>query len=243
MMEFIKVNDYQAMSERACSIMIETINRIKNPVLGLATGSTPEGLYQKIIEKCNEGMVSFQDVTTFNLDEYVGLEREDVNSYYRYMKEKLFDHVDIKLERVHLPNGAATDLEGECQRYERQIQQAGKIDLQILGMGINGHIGFNEPGTPFSSRTHVVELAASTREANSRFFPTLDDVPTQALTMGIATIMESKEILLLVSGEQKAEAIARLAEGDISEDFPASILRNHPNVTVIVDEGAMVLAK
>lgn len=243
MMEFIKVNDYQAMSERACSIMIETINRIKNPVLGLATGSTPEGLYQKIIEKFNEGMVSFQDVTTFNLDEYVGLEREDVNSYYRYMKEKLFDHVDIKLERVHLPNGAATDLEGECQRYERQIQQAGKIDLQILGMGINGHIGFNEPGTPFSSRTHVVELAASTREANSRFFPTLDDVPTQALTMGIATIMESKEILLLVSGEQKAEAIARLAEGDISEDFPASILRNHPNVTVIVDEGAMVLAK
>jgi glucosamine-6-phosphate deaminase len=243
MMEFIKVNDYQAMSERACSIMIETINRIKNPVLGLATGSTPEGLYQKIIEKFNEGMVSFQDVTTLNLDEYVGLEREDVNSYYRYMKEKLFDHVDIKLERVHLPNGAATDLEGECQRYERQIQQAGKIDLQILGMGINGHIGFNEPGTPFSSRTHVVELAASTREANSRFFPTLDDVPTQALTMGIATIMESKEILLLVSGEQKAEAIARLAEGDISEDFPASILRNHPNVTVIVDEGAMVLAK
>ncbi len=243
MMEFIKVNDYQAMSERACSIMIETINRIKNPVLGLATGSTPEGLYQKIIEKFNEGMVSFQDVTTFNLDEYVGLEREDVNSYYRYMKEKLFDHVDIKLERVHLPNGAATDLEGECQRYERQIQQAGKIDLQILGMGINGHIGFNEPGTPFSSRTHVVELAASTREANSRFFPTLDDVPTQALTMGIASIMESKEILLLVSGEQKAEAIARLAEGDISEDFPASILRNHPNVTVIVDEGAMVLAK
>ncbi|MDF1510934.1 glucosamine-6-phosphate deaminase [Robertmurraya sp. DFI.2.37] len=242
-MEFIKVNDYQAMSERACSIMIETINRIKNPVLGLATGSTPEGLYQKIIEKFNEGMVSFQDVTTFNLDEYVGLEREDVNSYYRYMKEKLFDHVDIKLERVHLPNGAATDLEGECQRYERQIQQAGKIDLQILGMGINGHIGFNEPGTPFSSRTHVVELAASTREANSRFFPTLDDVPTQALTMGIASIMESKEILLLVSGEQKAEAIARLAEGDISEDFPASILRNHPNVTVIVDEGAMVLAK
>ncbi|MFE5278714.1 6-phosphogluconolactonase, partial [Bacillus cereus] len=118
MMEFIKVNDYQAMSERACSIMIETINRIKNPVLGLATGSTPEGLYQKIIEKFNEGMVSFQDVTTFNLDEYVGLEREDVNSYYRYMKEKLFDHVDIKLERVHLPNGAATDLEGECQRYE-----------------------------------------------------------------------------------------------------------------------------
>ncbi|GIN63258.1 glucosamine-6-phosphate deaminase 1 [Robertmurraya siralis] len=243
MMEFIKVNDYQAMSERACSIMIETINRIKNPVLGLATGSTPEGLYQKIIEKFNEGKVSFQDVTTFNLDEYVGLDREDVNSYYRYMKEKLFNHVDIKLERVHLPNGAAADLEAECQRYEKQIRQAGKIDLQILGMGINGHIGFNEPGTPFSSRTHVVELEASTREANSRFFPTLDDVPTQALTMGIATIMESKEILLLVSGEQKAEAIARLTDGDISEDFPASILRNHPNVTVIVDEGAMVLAK
>ncbi|MEK4145942.1 MULTISPECIES: glucosamine-6-phosphate deaminase [Robertmurraya] len=242
-MEFIKVNDYQAMSERACSIMIETINRIKNPVLGLATGSTPEGLYQKIIEKFNEGKVSFQDVTTFNLDEYVGLDREDVNSYYRYMKEKLFNHVDIKLERVHLPNGAAADLEAECQRYEKQIRQAGKIDLQILGMGINGHIGFNEPGTPFSSRTHVVELEASTREANSRFFPTLDDVPTQALTMGIATIMESKEILLLVSGEQKAEAIARLTDGDISEDFPASILRNHPNVTVIVDEGAMVLAK
>ncbi|WP_019154197.1 glucosamine-6-phosphate deaminase [Robertmurraya massiliosenegalensis] len=239
-MEFIKVNDYQDMSDKACSLMIEAINRVENPVLGLATGSTPEGLYQKLIEKYSEGKVSFKDVTTFNLDEYVGLKREDVNSYYRYMKEKLFNHIDIEMERVHLPNGTADDLIAECKNYDQKIQEAGRIDLQILGMGINGHIGFNEPGTPFSSRTHIVDLAASTREANSRFFPTLEDVPRQAVTMGIATIMESKEILLLVSGEQKAEAIARLAEGEISEDFPASILRNHPNVKVIVDEGAMI---
>ncbi|WP_047980198.1 glucosamine-6-phosphate deaminase [Ornithinibacillus contaminans] len=239
-MEFIKVTNYQDMSDKACAIMIEKINNLKNPVLGLATGSTPEGLYQKIIEQYKQGKVSFKDVTTFNLDEYVGLSREDVNSYYRYMQEKLFNHVDINLERVHLPNGTASDLAEECRMYDKQIEQAGRVDLQILGMGINGHIGFNEPGTPFNSRTHVVDLAASTLEANARFFPSLADVPTQAVTMGIATIMESKEILLLVSGEQKAEAIARLAEGEISEDFPASILRNHPNVTVVVDEGAMV---
>lgn len=239
-MEFIKVNNYQDMSNQACAIMIEKINSLKNPVLGLATGSTPEGLYKKIIEQYKQGKVTFQDVTTFNLDEYVGLPREDVNSYYRYMQEKLFNHVDINMDRVHLPNGTASDLTEECRTYDNQIEQAGGVDLQILGMGINGHIGFNEPGTPFSSRTHVVDLAASTLEANARFFPSLADVPTQAVTMGIATIMESKEILLLVSGEQKAEAIARLAEGDVSEGFPASILRNHPNVTVIVDEGAMV---
>ncbi|MEN2766897.1 glucosamine-6-phosphate deaminase [Ornithinibacillus xuwenensis] len=238
-MEFIKVKNYQEMSDQACNIMIDKINQIEQPVLGLATGSTPEGLYQNLIEKYNQGQVSFKHVTTFNLDEYVGLDREDVNSYYRYMKEKLFNHIDIAMERVHLPNGTAHDLEAECQHYEKQIQQAGKIDLQILGMGINGHIGFNEPGTSFHSSTHIVDLAPSTREANSRFFPSIDDVPTQALTMGIETIMESKEVLLLVSGKQKAEAIARLAEGEISEDFPASILRNHPNVTVIVDEGAM----
>jgi glucosamine-6-phosphate deaminase len=238
-MEFITVKNYQEMSDQACTIMIDKINQIEQPVLGLATGSTPEGLYQNLIEKYNQGQVSFKHVTTFNLDEYVGLDREDVNSYYRYMKEKLFNHIDIAMERVHLPNGTAHDLEAECQHYEKQIQQAGKIDLQILGMGINGHIGFNEPGTSFHSSTHIVDLAPSTREANSRFFPSIDDVPTQALTMGIETIMESKEVLLLVSGKQKAEAIARLAEGEISEDFPASILRNHPNVTVIVDEGAM----
>lgn len=154
------------------------------------------------------------------------------------MKEKLFNHIDILPDQTHLPDGVARDLQLECVKYEQQIRDAGQVDIQVLGLGLNGHIGFNEPGTPFSSRTHVVELMASTRQANARFFNGLDEVPTQAITMGIETIMESKLILLLVSGEKKAPALARLMKGDVSEDFPASILQRHPNVVIIADEYA-----
>ncbi|MEI3599025.1 MULTISPECIES: glucosamine-6-phosphate deaminase [unclassified Oceanobacillus] len=238
-MNVIKVKDYDEMSEKATEFMVDRINSLENPVLGLATGSTPEGLYQRIIEKHQQDEVSFKNVTTFNLDEYVGLEQNDSNSYYNFMNEKLFSHVDIAADRVHIPNGVAADLEKECMEHERAIEQAGGIDVQVLGIGGNGHIGFNEPGTSFDSKTHIVDLDESTIQANARFFHSIEEVPTQAISMGIETIMNSKEILLLVSGEAKADATAKLLHGDISEDFPASILKKHENVTVIVDQAAL----
>lgn len=237
-MEILKVKDYTEMSKKACSLIIDKIKILENPVLGLATGSTPEGLYQYLIEAYSQGKVSFKQVSTFNLDEYVGLDREDLNSYHFYMKDKLFGQIDLLPENAHVPNGNAADLKMECEEYENQIQRAGQVDIQVLGLGLNGHIGFNEPGTPFSSRTQAIDLTESTRRANARFFASLDEVPTQAITMGIDTIMESKQILLLVSGEKKAAALARLMNGEVSENFPGSILQNHPNVLILADEAA-----
>ena len=227
------------MSEKATDILVHRIHSLEKPVLGLATGSTPEGLYQRLIEEFEQGAISFKHVTTFNLDEYVGLGQNDSNSYYQFMNEKLFRHVDIAMERIHIPNGTALDLGKECDAYEHAIEQAGGIDIQLLGIGANGHIGFNEPGTPFSSKTDIVDLEKTTIQANARFFHSIEEVPTQAVSMGIETIMNSKEILLLVSGEAKADAMAKLLAGEVSEDFPASILNNHANVTVIVDEAAL----
>ncbi|CDQ38991.1 MULTISPECIES: glucosamine-6-phosphate deaminase [Virgibacillus] len=237
-MELLKVSNYDEMSERACSFIIEKINHTSLPVLGLATGSTPEGLYQHLIRSYQNDEASFNHVHTFNLDEYVGLPKADKNSYDYYMNEKLFKHIGIPREQTHLPNGNAPDLKQEASDYESLIQQTGNVDIQILGLGLNGHIGFNEPGTPFSSRTHVVDLDDSTREANARFFSSINEVPEQAITMGIETIMESNEIILLVSGESKAAALARLMDGEVSEDFPASILNRHPNVRIIADVAA-----
>ncbi|WP_088052939.1 glucosamine-6-phosphate deaminase [Virgibacillus dakarensis] len=238
-MKIIKVADYQAMSEKACELVMEKVNTIEKPVLGLATGSTPEGLYQQLIKKHHHHEVSFKNTTTFNLDEYVGLSKQDPNSYYYYMQEKLFKHIDIPREQAHLPNGEGDNLQANCQDYEQLIKAAGNIDIQLLGIGLNGHIGFNEPGTSFSSRTHIVELDESTRKANARFFSSLADVPGQAVTMGIGTIMESKQIILLVSGEKKSEAVTRLITGEITEAFPASILQKHENVVLIADEAAL----
>jgi glucosamine-6-phosphate deaminase len=237
-MKIIKVKDYQEMSERAGDLLMEKVNTESKPVLGLATGSTPEGMYAYLSKKYKEGKVSFSDVHTFNLDEYVGLEANDPNSYMYYMKKHLFHHIDLPEQNAHLPDGEKENLEEECKAYEKEIERAGKIDLQMLGIGLNGHIGFNEPGTSFKSRTHIVALDESTRQANARFFDSIEEVPTQALTMGIETIMESKEILLLISGEGKADTLAKLLEGKVTEDFPASILHDHPNVTIIADEAA-----
>lgn len=242
-MKIVKVKDYEEMSQYAADYLIKRINEIDRPVLGLATGSTPEGMYEKLIQANKEGKISFKNITTFNLDEYVGLSEEDPNSYHFFMKDKLLDHVDIQEGNYHIPDGNKEDLEKECQEYEKLIQEAGRIDVQILGVGINGHIGFNEPGTSFTSRTHIVELSESTRQANSRFFNSIDDVPTKAITMGIETIMESKDIILLVSGEQKAETLARLLEGEVSEDFPVSVLKKHNHVTLIADEAALSKTK
>ncbi|ASN04715.1 glucosamine-6-phosphate deaminase [Virgibacillus necropolis] len=238
-MKVLKVKNYDEMSEQACSILVDKINNMKHPVLGLATGSTPEGLYKKLIEQYNHGHVSFKDTTTFNLDEYIGLSKNHPNSYHYYMKNHLFQHIDINMDQVHVPKGDVIDIQNECVEYEKAILDHDKIDVQILGLGTNGHIGFNEPGTSFTSRTHMVDLAESTRQANARFFESLNDVPTKAITMGIEAIMESKEIIVLVSGDRKADALARFMNGDISEDFPASILQNHKQVTIIADEAAL----
>ncbi|MFC4557537.1 glucosamine-6-phosphate deaminase [Virgibacillus kekensis] len=238
-MEIIKVKDYQGLSEKACQIIIDQIKGQKNPVLGLATGSTPEGLYQQLINAFRRGEVSFQQAKTFNLDEYVGLPGSHSNSYRFYMQEKLFNHIDVPGNQTYLPHGNATDLEKECHQYEQLIRDAGNIDLQVLGLGLNGHIGFNEPGTAFDSKTHIVDLDMTTRKANARFFSSLDEVPEKAITMGIGTIMECKKIMLLVSGEKKAEAVNRLINGTVTEEFPGSILQKHENVVLIADEGAL----
>jgi glucosamine-6-phosphate deaminase len=242
-MKLIKVKDYAEMSEAACALMVDKLAELKRPIFGLATGSTPEGLYERLIEQNKQNKTTFKHATTFNLDEYVGLDKNDPNSYNHFMNEKLFKHIDIPIEQTHLPNGIAEDLKKECNDYEGQIRDAGYIDVQILGIGTNGHIGFNEPGTSFSSRTQVIELDESTRHANARFFNTLDEVPTKAITMGIESIMESKEIVLLASGENKAEAIAHLMEDELTEAFPASILNNHAHVTIIADEAALSKVK
>ncbi|MGM8212541.1 glucosamine-6-phosphate deaminase [Virgibacillus sp. W0430] len=237
-MKLIKAVDYTDMSNLACDLIVQKLKDLAEPVLGLATGSTPEGLYECLIKKNKQGEITFENTTSFNLDEYIGLADDNPNSYHYFMNEKLFDHVNIAKERAHVPSGVAKDFTEECEQYEKMITEAGGIDVQLLGLGVNGHIGFNEPGTSFSSRTHVVELDESTRNANAHFFASGWEVPSQAISMGIETIMESKEIILLASGEKKAEAIARLLNGEVSEAFPASVLHNHANVTIIADEAA-----
>lgn len=238
-MKIIEVKDYQEMSQKAADYIIEKV--IENPSihLGLATGGTPIGTYQNLIEDHQKNGTSYQKVTTFNLDEYVGLSGDDKNSYRYYMNHEFFNHVDIDLKNTYVPIGVAADVDAECQNYEDLMAKHGGIDLQVLGIGSNGHIGFNEPGTSFDSVTHVVDLEPSTIQANARYFNKLEDVPVQAASMGISTIMKSKEILLLISGENKREAMAKLLNTDVQESFPASVLKNHPCVTIIADEAAM----
>ncbi|UOE93770.1 glucosamine-6-phosphate deaminase [Alkalihalobacillus sp. LMS39] len=238
-MNIVETKDYVAMSEAVAHIVIDQLKRKPNSVLGLATGGTPKGTYDKLIQAYQKGIVSFAQATTFNLDEYVGLASSNENSYHYYMNKLFFSNIDIELDHCHIPNGVAMDLQAECNRYEQLIESSGGIDLQILGIGKNGHIGFNEPGTSFHSRTHVVDLAESTRKANARYFPHVDDVPTQAITAGIETIMQSDKVVLLISGNEKAKAFEQLMKGDIQESFPASVLRKHANVTIVADEQAL----
>lgn len=239
LVKIIKVKDYDEMSDKACEIFVNKLKELEKPVFGLATGDTPNGLYERLIEKYQAKEASFKRATTFNLDEYVGYDKNHPKSYHYYMSERLFNHIDIPLTKAYVPNGAAKDLEEECRRYEREIREAGQIDIQLLGLGNNGHIGFNEPGTPFDSRTEVVKLADSTRQSNSRFFSSIDKVPEYAISMGIGTIMEGKEILLIVSGSHKADILASVLNSEVSEDFPATILHRHDNVTIIADEAAL----
>jgi glucosamine-6-phosphate deaminase len=224
--------DYDALSDRAAHIFLSAIRGNPRIVLGLPTGRTPVTMYERVVAACSREYHCFRDVATFNLDEYIGIEPTHPGSYCTFMNEHLFSHVDMEKSNAHIPNGMAPDPAAECARYEREIAAAGGVDLTFLGLGSNGHIGFNEPGTPFDSRTRVVALTASTRAANAPLFPD-GNVPTHAITMGIGTILESKSIVLLASGDKKRAAIERLRGGEITEGFPASALWKHPGVTVL----------
>lgn len=233
--------DYEAVSAEAAKLVAGRLRRKPSMVLGLATGSTPLGLYRELIRLTREEGLDFSKVTTFNLDEYVGLRPDHEQSYYRFMQEHLFQHVNLDPRYIHVPNGMAIDVEAYCQWYEDRIHDAGGIDLQVLGIGANGHIAFNEPGSSLGSRTRVKTLTKKTREDNARFFGSLEKVPRYALTMGIGTIMEAREILLVANGEAKAEAIRNAVEGPITAMVPASMIQMHQVAYVIIDRAAASL--
>lgn len=238
-MKIYKAKDYKDMSRKAANIISAQVIMKPNCVLGLATGSTPIGTYDQLVEWYNKGDLDFSEVTTVNLDEYKGLPRTNDQSYYYFMHQHLFDRVNIDPERTNVPNGMEPDAEKECGRYEELIRSLGGVDLQLLGLGHNGHIGFNEPGEAFEKETHCVDLTESTIEANKRFFASADDVPKQAYTMGIKTIMQAKKILIVVNGENKADIVERAFFGSVTPEVPASILQLHNDVTLVGDEEAL----
>lgn len=237
-MKIIKTKDYMEMSRKAAGIIAAQIIMKPDCVLGLATGSSPIGLYDQLVKWYEKGDLDFSQVSSVNLDEYRGLKPEDDQSYDYFMHKYLFDRVNIDPANTNVPDGMAQNAEEECIRYEELIAAYGGVDLQLLGMGHNGHIGFNEPGPVFEKMTHCVDLTESTIEANKRFFASAEDVPRQAYSMGIGTIMKAKKILVVVSGEDKAEMLAKAFLGDVTPEVPASILQMHPDVTVVADEAA-----
>lgn len=238
-MRIYKAKDYEEMSRKAAGIVSAQIIMKPDCVLGLATGSTPLGLYKQLIEWYRSGDLDFSGVRTVNLDEYKGISRENNQSYYYFMHQNLFDHVNIPIENTHLPNGMESDSEKECRRYEELIQSMGSVDLQLLGIGHNGHIGFNEPADAFDKLVHCVNLTQSTIEANKRFFASAEEVPKQAYTMGIQTIMRSKKILIIANGEGKADIVRDAFFGPITPRVPASVLQLHNDVTLVADEAAL----
>lgn len=238
-MRVYKVKDYDAMSVKGAQILAAQIISKPESFLGLATGSTPLGIYQRLKEWHRKGVLDFERIKTVNLDEYKGISREDEQSYYYYMNKNLFSYVNIRAENTMIPDGSRKDAKQVCKEYELQIEMNGNVDLQLLGIGRNGHIGFNEPSDSFSDSCHVVKLAQSTIEANQRFFGCSEDVPKEAYTMGIGTIMKAKKILLVASGEDKAAAVKQLLTGKVTPKVPATVLRFHPDVTVIADEDAL----
>ena len=231
--------DYAAMSRRAANIIAAEIHKNPACVLGLATGSTPVGTYQQLIEMYKAGDISFKEVTTVNLDEYKGLSGDHDQSYRYFMNDNLFNHVDIDKDFTFVPNGLAEDAEAECTEYDEIVEALGYADLQLLGIGHNGHIGFNEPDSVFTKATHVVDLTDSTIDANTRFFANRDEVPRQALTMGMGCIMNAARVLLIASGAGKADAVYNTVCGPIDPKCPASILQLHPDVVIVGDEAAL----
>ncbi len=237
-MRIYREKDYEAMSRRAAQIIAAEVTHNPACLLGLATGSTPEGAYRYLVDWYKQGLLSFKDVLSVNLDEYVGLAPDHDQSYRYFMQSNLFDHVDISPEHTRVPDGLTKDPKAFCDEYDAYIRSQGYVDLQLLGIGRNGHIGFNEPGDCFVKETHVVDLAESTIDANARFFASRDDVPRQAISMGMEAIMGAKKVLLCASGEEKADAICRSVCGPITPECPGSILQLHPDVVVVVDEAA-----
>lgn len=237
-MNIIKVKDYDEMSLEASLVFKKLLTEKKDAVLGLATGSSPIGTYKKLIEYNKNGLIDFSNVSTINLDEYVGLEPTHDQSYRYFMNENLFDHININKNHTNVPDGMAKDLDVECKRYDILIDKYGSIDLQLLGLGQNGHIGFNEPSDSFSFGTNVVTLTENTREANKRFFKSIDEVPKKAITMGLASIMNAKKVLMVANGKAKADAVAAMVKGKINPSCPASILRYHQDFILIVDSEA-----
>lgn len=240
-MELIVVKNYKEMSKKAASIISSQVIIEPNSVLGLATGDTPLGMYTELIKKYKENEVDFSKVKTFNLDEYYGLERDNSQSYYFYMVNNFFKFINIDSNNINIPNGTSNDIEKDCLNYERKIKEAGGIDIQVLGIGVNGHIGFNEPNVNFEAQTHLVNLNEKTIKSNARFFNSIDEVPKKAISMGIKTILQSKKIILLASGDSKAEAVYNTVKGKILPEIPSSILQLHQNVTIILDESAAKL--
>ena len=238
-MRVYRAEDYKSMSRQAANILSAQVILKPNCVLGLATGSTPVGMYQQLIDWYNKGDVDFSQVRSVNLDEYVGLAPTHDQSYRYFMQSNLFDHINILPENTNVPNGLAEDLAAECARYNKVISDLGGVDLQVLGMGHNGHIAFNEPGDDFGLETHVVDLTDSTIDANARFFASRDEVPRKALTMGIKSIMQARSILVVVNGEAKADIVKAAFTGPVTPEIPASVLQLHPNVSLVGDAAAL----
>lgn len=238
-MRLYKVKNYDEMSKKAANMIAAQVISKPDCVLGLATGSTPIGTYKKLIEKYENGDLDFSEVKTANLDEYKGLTKDVEQSYYYFMNDNLFKHININMANTNIPDGTVADSAKECRRYEAVISSLGGVDLQVLGIGHDGHIGFNEPGDAFDKETHCVDLTEMTIEANKRFFNSIDEVPRQAYTMGIGTIMKSKTLILIASGKDKAAILKEALYGPVTPLVPASILQFHPDVIVIADEDAL----
>lgn len=238
-MRILSVSNYNAVSFHVARLLAAQVMLKPNAVLGLATGSSPVGAYQQLIADCKDNLLDFSQIRSVNLDEYVGLDPSHPQSYRYFMDENLFNHVNIKKENTYTPNGIAKDLEKECAEYSQRIVDFGGIDMQLLGIGSNGHIGFNEPSDHFTCGTHVAKLADTTLEDNKRFFDSVDLVPKEALSMGIREIMQARSVVLIASGKNKAQAVADCFFGKISPETPGSILQLHPNFTLVADMDAM----
>ena len=240
-MRIIVCENYQLLRKKAAQIVASQMILEPKSVLGLATGSTPIGMYKNLIEMYEEGLIDFSKITTFNLDEYYKLPINNEQSYHYFMDKNLFNHININRKNIHLPNGMADDIEAECILYDQMIDDNGGIDIQVLGIGNNAHVGFNEPTINFNKGTHVVTLDESTRQANARFFNSIDEVPTKAITMGTGAIFKCKKILLLASGKSKAKAIYNTIHGKVTPEVPSSILQFHKDVIIILDKKAASL--
>lgn len=238
-MKLYRAKDYNDLSRKAANIISAQVIMKPDCVLGLATGSTPIGTYKQLINWYEKGDLDFSDVKSVNLDEYKGLPKDNDQSYYYFMYNNFFKHININLENTNIPNGMEPDSDKECSRYNQVIESLGGVDLQLLGLGHNGHIGFNEPDDTFAKLTHCVDLQESTIEANKRFFANVDDVPRQAYTMGIQTIMKARKVLLVVSGEDKAQILHDVLCGPVTPHVPASILQMHNDVIIVADEAAL----